>query len=277
MRFHKNDLLKRGIYIEQIKHIPRINCLIERLYPIKTEHSLIRFGSLHDGGYLVPNDFDGMSTCFSPGVAENASFEIDIFNKKGIISHLADYSVESPPIRHAASFTKKYLGCFDDEKFMTLDTWVGEQGQGAKDEDFLLQMDIEGSEYLTLLGVSEVVLKKFRIIIVEIHNVEAWASDVFFEIVEIFFNKLLKHFYVVHNHPNNNEKIINIGGVNAPSVFELSLIRKDRVQQINYCLQFPHSLDRPNNPKKQDIVLPSNWFMHKPPDNIEPPALLSPG
>jgi hypothetical protein len=128
-------------------------------------------------------------------------------------------------------------------------------------------MDIEGAEYLTLLGVSEAVLKKFRIMVVEIHYVEAWASAAFFRIVETFFNKLLKHFYVVHNHPNNNEKIINIGGVEAPSVFELSLIRKDRVQKIDYCLQFPHALDQPNTPTKPDIALPRNWFFDAPLDN----------
>ena len=103
--------------------------------------------------------------------------------------------------------------------------------------------------------------------VVEIHYVEAWASAAFFGIVETFFNKLLKHFYVVHNHPNNNEKIINIGGVEAPSVFELSLIRKDRVQKIDYCLQFPHALDQPNTPTKPDIALPRNWFFDAPLDN----------
>jgi hypothetical protein len=263
MRFHKHDLLKSGVYIEQIKHLPRIIRLIQRLHPIKTEHALVRFGSQHDGGYLIPDDLAGINICFSPGVEANASFEMDIFNQKGIISHLTDYSVESPPTGcQPASFTKKYLGCLDDEKFITLNTWVGEQAQSVSDEDFLLQMDIEGAEYLTLLGVSEAVLKKFRIMVVEIHHVEAWASAAFFEIVETFFNKLLKHFYVVHNHPNNNEKIINIGGVEAPSVFELSLIRKDRVKKIDYCLQFPHALDRPNIPTKPDIVLPRNWFLH---------------
>ena len=262
MQLNKYELLRKGIYVDQIKHLGEINKLIRRLYPISSEHQLIRFGSSYDGGYLVPDDLEGITTCFSPGVDINASFETDIFNKKGIVSHLADFSVEGPPASfNPASFTKKYLGCVDDEKFITLDSWVRNQTSLNSQEDFLLQMDIEGGEYLSLLGVSEEVLKKFRIIVVEIHHVEAWAQKVFFEIVETFFEKLLKYFYVIHNHPNNYPGIVNMGGIEAPRIFELTLIRKDRVNQIKYSDRFPHPLDSPNVTDRPNIVLPKNWFL----------------
>jgi len=264
MELNKYELLRKGIYVDQINHLERIKQLIKKLYPISCEHQLIRFGSPYDGGYLVPDDLEGISTCFSPGVDVNASFETDIFNKRGILSHLADFSVDGPPANfNPSSFTKKYLGCVDDEKFITLDSWVRSQSSSNAREDLLLQMDIEGGEYLSLLGVSEEVLKKFRIIVVEIHHVEAWAQKVFFGIVESFFEKLLKYFYVLHNHPNNYPGIINIGGIEAPRVFELTLIRKDRVNQMNYCYKFPHPLDSPNVTYKPNIVLPRNWFFNE--------------
>lgn len=264
MQLKKYELLKKGIYVDEIKHLARIKNLIKKLYPIRCEHQLIRFGSSYDGGYLVPDDLEGINICFSPGVDVNASFETDILNKRGIASHLADFSVDGPPANfNPASFTKKYLGCVNDEKFITLDNWVRSQKSIHSQEDFMLQMDIEGGEYLSILGVSEEVLKKFRIIVVEIHHVEAWSQKLFFEIVESFFEKLLKYFYVIHNHPNNFPGIVNIGGIEAPRVFELTLIRKDRVNQITYCSDFPHPLDSPNVLSKPSITLPKNWYFNK--------------
>src|SRR5947209_3762865 len=78
--------------------------------PVKTNHDLIRIGGDTDGGYLVPNDFENIDICFSPGVSEVADFEADLA-KRGIKCFLADYSVQAPPISNALfDFEKKYLG-----------------------------------------------------------------------------------------------------------------------------------------------------------------------
>jgi hypothetical protein len=85
-----------------------------------------------------------------------------------------------------SSFTKKYVGTVNDEMFMTMDKWVSEQKEFASGKDFILQMDIEGWEYPTLLNVSEDVLKRFRIIVIEVHDIESWGHPPFLE--------RLKHF-----------------------------------------------------------------------------------
>jgi hypothetical protein len=76
------------------------------VHPVKTEHELVRIGGLNDGGYLVPDDFNGIKVCFSPGVAASAHFEEDLANRR-IKSFLADYSVECPPIKNPFSFSRK--------------------------------------------------------------------------------------------------------------------------------------------------------------------------
>jgi len=48
--------------------------LIARLHPVPCGHELIRVGSAHDGGYLIPDDLGGIAMCFSPGVSTNADF-----------------------------------------------------------------------------------------------------------------------------------------------------------------------------------------------------------
>ena len=67
--------------------------------PLKTEHKLIRTGGELDGGYLIPDDMDGVKYCFSPGVSSVADFENDLA-KRGIKSFLADYSVNGPPVEN---------------------------------------------------------------------------------------------------------------------------------------------------------------------------------
>ena len=261
MAIDKYALFEQGIYIEKMTPSEKLIELIKKLYPVRTKYEMVRVGAENDGGYLLPDDFEGILSCFSPGVDVNASFEIDLFKTKGINSHLADYSVSGPPMEFSPlSFTKKFLGTINDETHITIDSWVRRQTEFGLLGDFILQMDIEGHEYLSLLGCSEELLNRFRIIAIEIHDVESWGQASFFSFVETFFKKLLKNFHVVHNHPNNCCGLVNLGGVLAPRVFELTLIRKDRSGDQGYINIFPHPLDRGNLTDRSDLVLPINWF-----------------
>jgi len=71
--------------------------VIRKLRPMDCGKELIRLGGAGDGGYLVPNDLDGIEYCFSPGVSTTSDFE-DVVVNLGIKSFLADYSVDSPAI-----------------------------------------------------------------------------------------------------------------------------------------------------------------------------------
>jgi hypothetical protein len=60
---------------------------------------------------LIPDDLSGISACFSTGMQVNSSLELDLLQKNGTGSHLADYFVVGPPenFKHK-SFIKKILG-----------------------------------------------------------------------------------------------------------------------------------------------------------------------
>lgn len=103
--------------------------LLARLHPVPCGHELIRVGSAHDGGYLIPDDLGGIAMCFSPGVSTNADFETDLFQRSGIPSALADGSVDGPPpgsVFH--SFEKRFLGSSRNGGFMRLEDWVTRHG-----------------------------------------------------------------------------------------------------------------------------------------------------
>lgn len=260
MNLDKNTLFPQGVYCEEMTSPARLNTLIEKLFPVKTGIDLVRVGGANDGGYLLPNDFQGIDTCFSPGVDVNSSFETELLTKYQIESHLADYSVEGPPNGFTPkSFTKKFIGAMNDDTYTTLDTWVRKQEEFDSEHDFILQMDIEGGEYESIISTPIETIKRFRIIALELHQIESWGHPLFFKFVETFFSKLLQHFYVVHNHPNNCCGLVNLGGVIAPRVFELTLLRKDRATPDGFVMDFPHPLDAGNETYRPDLILPQNW------------------
>lgn len=255
----KNFLINRGYRLSKTTDIDRLKNFLRAVYPLATEHPLIRIGSAGDGGYLVPNDLEGISTCFSPGVSETADFEGDLV-KRGIRCFLADYSVDASPVSHELiTFEKKYLGARNTDIFMTLDSWVDSKDPSTDDK--ILQMDIEGHEYDVLLTAKNETLNKFRIIVLEIHNIKSILDPHGFHLIELTFIKLLNNFDIVHIHPNNYQPPLQYRGLELPNVMEFTLLRKDRSKHRRHATQFPHPLDVANVPSQPDYPLPSCWHL----------------
>jgi hypothetical protein len=260
MNSSKYDLFNAGVFVDTMTERGRIQDLIKSIRPVAGGPELRRIGSNFDGGYLVPDDLAGIACCLSPGVDLNASFESDLLENFGIGSHLIDASVSAPPTSYTPlSFYKRFLGPETEGDLVTLSDWIGFTGNRHESE-LLLQMDIEGAEYLTVCSTDVALFRQFRIIVIEIHHVEDWGHSRFFSLVESFFKKLCTFHHVVHNHPNNCCGVVNLGGVLAPRVFELTLLRKDRFSPNGYQTNFPHPLDSPNISDRPDLTLPPNWF-----------------
>ena len=252
------EFMEKGIFIDPMIDTKRISDLVKRLRPVTTEHELIRIGADADGGYLVPNDLSGLTACFSPGVDDIASFEQHMYSM-GVLSHLADYSVDVVPTGTIVkSFRRKFLGANTISEYISLDDWVNESEPTAKTDDLILQMDIEGGEYDTLLACSRETLDKFRIMVIEFHSVETWGQSDFFKIVDSTFSKLLATHAIVHLHPNNAVGIVNMNGFHSPRVFEITMIKRTRARMQGFA-DLPHPLDRGNIAHLPDLQLPEGW------------------
>ncbi|MGH8224461.1 MAG: FkbM family methyltransferase [Woeseiaceae bacterium] len=222
------------------------------------EAPLIRIGPAGDGGYLVPDDLEGIRYAFSPGVSTQSGFEAELA-ERGMQVFLADHSVDGPAQPHPNfSFVRKFVGCVSNEQFMTLDEWK-QQSIGDYRGDLLLQMDIEGCEYETLLSSSAALLAQFRIMVIEIHFLEQWLNRYAFGLVSRAFDKLAQTHSVVHLHPNNCCGSVRTQGLVLPRVMELTLLRKDRIGERKPALRFPHPLDA-DNTGKATLVLPRCWY-----------------
>lgn len=251
----KHKVMVTAVDVEQLKS------LIKRLWPYDVGKTMIRLGAESDGGYLIPDDLEGIEACFSPGVDKTSIFEDDC-SKRGMKLFLADLSIEKPNFNLPSEkyvFLKKNIGVTNSEGFITMDEWF-KTCQLDRDADLLLQMDIEGCEYLSLIATSDDLLKRFRIIIVEFHDLHnLWEKD-FFSQAEAVFSKLLQHHTCVHLHPNNFSEVLSLSGVEIPNLIEFTFIRNDRFVEKIPQTQFPNKLDCDNTSNK-NVVLPRSWYM----------------
>jgi hypothetical protein len=233
--------------------------LIRKLRPVHCGKELIRIGGPADGGYLLPNDLDGVEYCFSPGVGPTVDFDSHLATLN-IKSFLADYSVNSPPIaKPEFTFDRKFLGAIDSETSFTLKSWR-DKYLAPNIHNLLLEMDIEGSEYEVILSTPSDTLKDFRIMVIEFHSLERMFDPFAFAMFNTCFEKILEHFHVVHIHPNNCCGKVKRRGIEVPRIMEFTFYNKNRATETKYRKDFPHILDRDNTPRKKPLHLPKCWY-----------------
>jgi Methyltransferase FkbM domain len=235
-----------------------VKALIDKLHPVTCRNGLIRLGPEADGGYLVPNDLEGIEACFSPGVSDIVGFETECA-ERGMKVFMADGSVERPPAAHPQfRFIQKFIGPTTHGTFLSLEEWVSNTIDGSQ-ADFLLQMDIEGYEYATFLATPSSLLERFRIIVVEFHSLEYLFCEPVFSIYSQVFEKLLSTHRCVHIHPNNFCSPITVRNLELPQLAEFTFLRNDRISSAVFARLFPHPLDR-DNTQKPTYRLPKSFY-----------------
>jgi hypothetical protein len=252
-------LLKNVLVIRPIDDSENIRDFIKKLQPYQTNFPLRRIGLEKDGGYLVPDDLEGITACFSAGIGGKYHFEDQCFDL-GMQIFMADKSVKFPeeiPIEY--HFLPKFIGYFNSENFITLDDWVN-QSLTEKKSDLLLQMDIESAEYFSLLNLSDALLRRFRVLVIEFHGLSKLRNREFSNMAEAVFQKLLHTHTCVHIHPNNCSPPVLVKGIPISKVMEFTFLRNDRISEKTPQTVFPHPLDRKNISKKEDSILPEIWY-----------------
>lgn len=253
-------------FSEKRSSINDIWSVIQKLIPRKCGIELIRLGGSGDGGYLVPNDLDGIEALFSPGVNNFKNFEDYLCNEYRVKSFMCDFTSDigkfkTPMIEGMQFFEKKWLDTNGDKDSISLNNWV--ELNTSETDDLILQMDIEGAEYRNLLHASQNILKRFRIIIVELHGLRHLWKDGFLNgILSPIVNKLSENFICVHAHPNNCCGVSKFENIVVPNVMELTFLRNDRIGHEIIPIHIPNKQDKSNVPSKPPIYLTGEWLMN---------------
>ena len=255
----ENNFAKRKKFLTRMTPINEVKQLLELLYPINCEKDLIRLGPEKDGGYLVPDDLDGIEACFSPGVSKVSGFEKDCANRN-IKVFLADASVNAPTeTDDLFDFIPMFIGSMNNDSYLTLDKWVNSKIPDTSKE-LLLQMDIERAEYEVFHSLSEKTINRFRIMVIEFHDLDEIWNYPFFKVMSRVFKKILQTHHCVHIHPNNIANKSKLNGIETVQAMEFTFYKKERINKVRYQTSFPHKLDRDNSPKEPTVVLPISWY-----------------
>lgn len=226
--FLQNILFHFGVFVRYTQKVNDYNALIEKLECIEHSYDLVRIGGNGDGSYYIPSNLAHIDFCVSPGVGPTSEFEADLEKKYQIPSLLIDASVMRPPQELKTSrFIRKFVSNHDNDKFMSIETATTLAKSSFDAEKLgILQMDIEGCEYHTLLGKVPYLREHYDIIILEIHFLDMIKFPFFYSLVDAFFTELTEHYSIIVRQNNSCCGSFYIGDSELPRVMELTLTRK---------------------------------------------------
>jgi hypothetical protein len=228
--------------------------LMKLLRPHQTKFRKIRVGTAGDGGYVLPDDIDGISAVVSIGVGNDVSFDVSFAaNRVPVFQY--DHTVDAPPVASEYfHFFKTAWGPIDDPRTSTLNAMINRHGL-VNDLDAILKFDTEGAEWTAFGDESDDQLKHFRVIVCELHGLNSLHNQEFLVGFRRLMSRLTQNHTVVHLHANNCCGMTLIEGVPVPAVVELTLLRNDRSSFSASTDPIPGPLDFPSMGDRPDLVL----------------------
>lgn len=231
--------------------------LTQLLREESSPYGLVRKGSNFDGGYVIADNLNKDDFLLSFGVGTDVSFELSLSSSiKGI--HLYDHTVDELPTQISnASFFKTGLAVKPGLNMTDLDSALSEIRSGS---ELILKMDIEGDEWKILDEASPELLKKFKQVVIEFHQLESIDSEFNFQLFFRVFEKMRLSHNVINVHGNNWDSFKVIHGQIWANALEVTYLRKDFFPEKKTS-EFPR-LNLPNNPERADYNLGINLRSH---------------
>lgn len=228
---------------------------LSTLWPRNVTCGKVRTGGPNDGGYVMANDFDGISICYSIGVGPQVIWDHEMADR-GMEIHQYDHTVESAPSNHPSfHFNKVGIAAhLDDPELITLEKMLENNGHGAK-ENMLLKIDVEGAEWEVFDGMRSSTLSKFNQIVVEYHGFEFLGQESFRSRAERVFRNIAHSHCCIHIHGNNYAGFSVVAGIPVPNVIEVTYALKEKFKFMESTDVFPTHLDDPCRPGIPDMFL----------------------
>jgi FkbM family methyltransferase len=207
-----------------------------------------RFGSAHDGGYILYPKIEPETSVISCGIGDNASFDFEIAAEvKNVFMY--DHTINNVVgLKSNMYFFKKGVNKENADSFATIAAII-EDNEIRKS---ILKLDIEGMEWEIIDSLEIDILRKFDQIIVEFHDLFQIAlnhkSELYFRVLE----KLISYFDIINMHPNNWGEFRILCGVPFVDTLELTMLNKNIKIQKSPII---NNLNMPNNPLEPEFIL----------------------
>jgi hypothetical protein len=229
--------------------------LFEEIQPVKLANCrLERFGDRHDGGYLLcANLGTDVSAGYSYGIGGTDQWGCDVSRRLSISVHQYDCFDLRRPVCDGGKtiFHEECVGGSrrNDGKDRVFDTMAHHfQRNGHSRKRLVVKLDVEGSEWASLLSAPDELLGSIDQLAVEFHGIDDERS------LEVT-RRLKRHFYVAHLH-FNNYRCKSAPPFPADTYEMLFVSKRIGVLDPRGKPELPHPLDRPTNPSLPDCQLP---------------------
>lgn len=252
---HRTAATEGFVYDDSRPVQQRIRPLLAALRPMRDRGAAkLRVGKDFDGGYVMLDDFAGVRAAYSIGICNDVSWDRCIADR-GIDVYQYDHTIDRLPERHARfHWFRTGLAAAPAADMETLPRLVAANGHDDG-SDLLLKCDIEGSEWEVFGSIDPGFLRRFRQIVLEVHDLHRLVEPEFFAAVSRAVTALTTHHAVFHVHGNNYRPYSIVGGIPLPSVMELSFVRASGRDLVPETDPFPTPLDMPCHPDRADHAL----------------------
>lgn len=198
---------------------------LELITPEDSKVKILKIGGEGDGSYFVPDDLKGIAECISPGFGNISKFEDELYAKYMIPSLIIDPEIPYNRNEKHLNFIAKNLGGCNTSETISLNRIMQDRMH-----EYILQIDIEGSEFESLIALDEDNLVKFRIIVIEFHGLNFIVDDfIISRILFPIFEKIDKYFYVCVLKKSTTQTFTN-GDIRLPDTIEITFHRRDRTE-----------------------------------------------
>jgi hypothetical protein len=230
--------------------------LLGMLAPNRAEGvAKVRVGGRHDGGYVMLDDFRGVTGAYSLGIGPDVAWDLAIAGR-GIPVWQYDPTVYGPPVSHPLfTFEPWRIEARDDASRQIVSLGSLIEQNGHEGNDLILKMDIEGAEWGVFAGIDPDRLKVFRQILVEFHSLNRVVEADWLEVATKALANLSHHHQAVHVHGNNLARILVAGDFRMTESFEVTFARRNAYRLVVTDEAFPGPLDRANSRVFPDFLL----------------------
>lgn len=218
----------------------------------------VRIGGANDGGYVMVDRGLDNTSVYNFGIGNEVTWD-QAMAERGNTVYQFDHTIDvPPPVVGSTAFTRKGLGAYSDDSFVSLSDALSANGDNDR-SDLVLNIDIEGGEWDILPNLSPHELTPFTQIVMELHGLlNAIVDSKFRTRVYESLRVLYATHQLVHVHANNWGAHAMANGVFGYDVLEVTLVRKTDWEFIECDERFPRDQDRPNCPHRPELRL-GDW------------------